>query len=107
MLEKIETNLPALQTDQQAFFKTQSQFMDNMLTVSHPTPIRNLRQILAEINKAKAALDQAYFKNKKRQIKNQQKKSKIEVSTDPLEKELLEVKISESESNIDQTEEYM
>jgi hypothetical protein len=56
MISKIQESLPEIQRASSMFFKTQSQFMDNMLTVSHPTPIRNLRQILAEMRKARDAL---------------------------------------------------
>ena len=66
MLQKNNTCLPAIMKNQTAFFKSQSQFMDNMLTVTAATPIRNLRQISAEINKAKSALDEAYFKIEKK-----------------------------------------
>jgi hypothetical protein len=107
MLVKIEDNLPALQKDSQAFFKSQSQFMNNMLTVSHPTPLRNLRQILAEVNKSKAALDQAYIKNKKLNIKIKMKRRDIEDTQDELKKELLEAKITGIEINIKASEEYM
>lgn len=107
MLKKIESNLPAIQKDQQAFFKTQSQFMDNMLTVSHPTPLRNIRQILAEINKSKQALDQAYYKNKKREIKIKQKQRQLETATDDLERELIQTQIEEQQSNINSTMNYI
>jgi len=106
MLAKIETNLPAIAEGQENFYKSQSQFMDNMLTVSHPTPIRNLRQILAEINKAKSALDEAFFKNKKKEVRIRQKQEKIKTS-DGLDQELLEIEIAEKQSQINATTEYM
>jgi hypothetical protein len=107
MLQKIDQNMPAIKQAQGQFYKTQSQFMDNMLTVSHPTHIRNLRQILAEINKSKQALDQAYLKNKKKGIKIQIKLKKIEDAIDPLEKDLLRIEIVELETQIASTEDYM
>jgi hypothetical protein len=107
MLAKIEKNMPALLHDQQAFFKSQSQFMNNMLTVSHPTPLRNLRQILAEVNKTKTALDQAYIKNKKLDIKIKMKYRDIENTQDELKKELLEAQIIQIEIGIQATENYM
>ena len=35
--------------------------MDNFFTVSHPTPLRNARQILAEINRICDALKEAQY----------------------------------------------
>ena len=55
MLQLIEENLPEIKRATSLFNKRQSQFMDNMMTASKLTPLRNLRQILAEIEKAKNA----------------------------------------------------
>ena len=105
MMKKIESNLPAITATADNFFKTQSQFMDNMLTVSHPTPIRNIRQISAEINKSKMALEEAYFKNKKRGIEIKQKLSVK--SGDALIDEMADVEVQELQSQIKNTEDYM
>lgn len=107
MLTKIEDNMPAILEAQQAFYKTQSQFMDNMLTVTHPTPIRNIRQILAEINKSKTALDQAYLKIKKKNIYINRKKIQLDNTNDLLEKELINLQIQEAHLFIETTENYM
>ena len=68
MLEFVNKNLPEVARATSLFNKSQSQFMDNMLTVSHLTPVRNLRQILAEINKSSSALRESHFKNKKKEV---------------------------------------
>ena len=107
MLANIKNEYPLIQESQQCFFKSQSQFMDNMLTVSHPTPIRNLRQILAEINKSKDALNEAFYKNKKRQIKIKKKKEKKNISSCDLDIEYLDVEIEELHNQIETTENYM
>jgi hypothetical protein len=106
MLDRISTRYPALKQDTEAFYKTQSQFMDNMLTVNAPTELRNLRQILAEIQKSKMALQEAYFANKKKAIEIKQKRLFLESATD-LDAELLEVEIAELQSQIANTEDYM
>jgi len=107
MLQKINDKLPTIIKDQQAFYKTQSQFMDNMLTVTAATPIRNLRQISAEINKAKSALDEAYFKTEKKKIQIQKKQRQLETETDDLEKQLIELDIQKLSSQIERTHDYM
>lgn len=106
MLDRISDRYPALKRDAESFYKTQSQFMDNMLTVSAPTELRNLRQILAEIQKSKMALQEAYFSNKKKGIEVRRKRLALESATG-LDAELLEVEIAEIQTQIANTEDYM
>jgi phosphopantetheinyl transferase (holo-ACP synthase) len=107
MLSEIQTNLPQIETLSLNFGKTQSQFMDNMLTVSHPTPIRNIRQILAEMNKSLEALKEAYFKNKKKKIEIKMLQRDLESETDELKKEMLETEIAEKFSQLDSGKKYV
>lgn len=106
MLERIESRYPALKRDTESFYKTQSQFMDNMLTVSAPTELRNLRQILAEIQKCKSALQEAYFNNKKKSVEIRRKAQDLESATG-LDAELLEIEIAELRHQIANAEDYM
>jgi hypothetical protein len=106
MLERIEAGYPAIRRDTESFYKTQSQFMDNMLTVSCPTELRNLRQILAEINRSKQALQEAHFGTKKKEIEIRKKQAALETS-EGLDAELLTIEIAEIESQIATTQEYM
>lgn len=106
MLQKIENRYPALKRDTDSFYKTQSQFMDNMLTVSAPTERRNLRQILAEIQKSKMALQEAYFGNKKKSVEVRRKTQALESATG-FDAELLEIEIAELQSQIANTQDYM
>jgi hypothetical protein len=107
MLEKIKENYPLIEKAIKNFNKTQSQFMDNMFTVSHPTELRNIRQILAEINKSKLALDDVYFNIQKKKIEIKRKKRNLKASTDDLDKELLEIEINELNSQCQNTVGYI
>lgn len=78
MLDVIKESTPEIHRSTSLFFKTQSQFMDNMMTVSHNTPLRNLRQILAEMNQTREAIKEAYFKLKKKDIEVKQKQLEAE-----------------------------
>lgn len=104
MLENIAEKFPAIEKATSNFKKTQSQFMDNMLTVSHPTELRNARQILAEIEKSRMALDEAYFGIEKKKITIKVRQRFIDYSevnpTDEFELELAKVEIAELESQI-------
>lgn len=78
------------------FQKSQSQFMDSMLTVSHITPIRNLRQILAEIKRIKMAIGEAYFSVKKKELDIRDKEEKLK-SANGIESEKLKMEIQEQQ----------
>lgn len=107
MMENISINHPEIVRATSFFGKTQSQFMDNLLTVSHLTPIRNIRQILAEMEKIRNSLKESYFSCKKREIEILKKKRLLEETTDSLEKELINIEIMEIESSIDVTRLYI
>ena len=74
--------------------------MDNVLTVSHPTPLRNIRQILAEINKTKAGLQESYFNAKETEVKIKKLKRKLDKEVDELEIELLEIKVQKKQAQL-------
>ena len=95
MLQEIKENLPEIHRGTSLFGKTQSQFMDNMLTLSHPTPIRNLRQILSEIEKSSLGLKEAHFKNQKQKVELKIKLRDIEKEKDDLKRDLLFIESDE------------
>jgi len=97
MLDDIASYYPILEKASEAFHKSQSQFMDNTLTLSSPTAIRNARQILAEINKSRMALEEASFSLSRKKVEIARKIEMAEKETDPYEKQLLEIDICESD----------
>jgi len=99
MLEKISAGFPVIEKATKNFNKSQSQFMDNMLTVTQPTPLRSARQILAEINKSKMALDEAYFSIRKKQVQIKRHREQAD--------ELAEIEAQELESQIKTTMGYV
>jgi len=107
MLSEIQNNLPQINSLSMNFGKTQSQFMDNMLTTSHPTPIRNVRQMLAEINKSLDALKEAYYKNEKEKVYIKKLERDLKNETDELEKELIEIKIEEKLTKLETGKKYI
>lgn len=107
MLVQIQQSLPEIQRASSLFNKSQSQFMDNMLTVSHPTPIRNLRQILAEMNKTREALKESHFGCKKKEIEIQMKERDLSNETDELKSALIKVEIMELYSQLESTKGYI
>jgi len=89
MLGEISEFYPVIQKATNNFYKTQSQFMDNMMTVHQPTVIRSLRQILAEVNSSKQALNEAYYKSKKTKVELERKKTLLEKIEDPFRQTVL------------------
>lgn len=107
MIDYVKSNMPVITESMEYFGKRQSQFMDNMLTVSHPTPLRNIRQILAEIKNAEEALIEAEFKVKKHNVELKIKRRDLETETDELKRELIQIEIDEKLSQLSSIEYYM
>ena len=100
LLQKIEDCYPAVQKATENFNKTQSQFMDNMMTISQLTPLRSARQCLAEIKKSRMAVQEAYFKIKKKEIRIRMKKNQRGLEKNKLNSELISLEIAELEMQI-------
>lgn len=107
MMRIIQDNLPIIKEGSDNFMKTQSQFMDNMLTIHHPTPIRNLRQILAEINKSLQALREAHYNIKRKEIEVKKYERKLLTEEDDLERELIQVEIDDRLSGMEVNKGYI
>ena len=103
MVEFVQDNLPRIIEQTNIYQKRQSQFMDSMLTVSQPTPIRRLRQTLSEINRKVGAFREAKCNLRKNQIKKEICLRDAEKVSDPLKAELLRIKAAKHQSRIDST----
>ena len=99
MQDIIRAGLPEVARATALFQKTQSQFMDNMLTVSHITPIRNLRQILAEMKKIRMALGEAHYSIEKKKI-NIEEKREERIKAAGIARKRLDIEIEELEWQI-------
>lgn len=107
MVDLIAQNLERVHDHTANFNKQQSAFMDNMLTVTQMTPLRRARQCLAEIERAMSALRTCYFKTQKSKIKIKKLLRALENETDPLEQEMLRVKIEEKRSHLEHGQGYV
>ena len=76
MLYEVALNNKEVERATNSFGKSQSQYMRNLMTFDSHTPLRNLRQILAEINKKQDALDEAQYRHNKRLLKLEELKDK-------------------------------
>lgn len=107
MLEKIQKEYPLVEKASRVFYKSQSQFMDNMMSIHPLTELRSLRQICAEINKTKMALDEAYFKTRKTKVKIEKLKRKYEMTEDDLDRELIQIEIEQKRYGLLSSQNYI
>ena len=98
MLANKKDHAPAIRQASSNFYKSHSQMMSVTLDVTAITPIRSIKHSLAEIEKTKSALQESYFKMKKDEVKLKKLERKLLDETDPLEQEMLEIKITEKQA---------
>ena len=110
MLKNIQDRLPAVQQDTSNFHKSHSQFMQVTLDVTAITPIRSIKHTLAEIDRTRSALQEAYINMRKKQVELKKKKDALENPKEPLDafdKELLEIEILEVEGQLEGTQNHV
>lgn len=107
MTKELRKNLPMIEAACSHFGKTQSQFMDNFLTVSHPTPLRNARQILSEMNRSIAALKEAQYNIQKKKLLIKRLKRDLTSELDEIKRDEMELEIIFESSNIKSTMFYV
>ena len=107
MLKNIQDRMPAVTRDTSNFHKSHSQFMSVMLDVTAITPIRSIKHTLAEIDKTKSALQEAYISLRKKQVELKKKERELESCIDPFDRELLEIEILEINSHLDGTQNHV
>jgi uncharacterized protein YoxC len=101
MLNNINSKMPAVQRDTSNFHKSHSQFMQVTLDITAITPIRSIKHTLAEIERTKKALQEAYIGLKKQDIELRRKQNMIEKTEDEFDKELLQIEIIEIQSHME------
>ncbi len=107
MLKNIQDRMPAVTRDTSNFHKSHSQFMSVTLDVTAITPIRSIKHTLAETDRTKSALQEAYIGLRKKQVELKKKERDLEASTDPLDRELLEIEILELNSHLEGTQNHV
>jgi hypothetical protein len=107
MLQNIQERMPAVTKDTSNFHKSHSQFMQVTLDVTAITPIRSIKHTLAEIDRTKAALQEAYLNMRKKQVELKKKERELESCADELDRELLEIEILEINSHLEGTQNHV
>ena len=107
MLKNIQDRMPAVTRDTSNFHKSHSQFMSVTLDVTAITPIRSIKHTLAEIDRTKSALQEAYIGLRKKQNELKKKERELASCTDDLDRELLEIEILELNSHLEGTQNHV
>lgn len=107
MLKNIQDRMPAVTRDTSNFHKSHSQFMQVTLDVTAITPIRSIKHTLAEIDRTRSALQEAYIGLRKKQNELKKKERDLDASTDPLDRELMEIEILELNSHLEGTQNHV
>lgn len=107
MLKNIQDRMPAVTRDTSNFHKSHSQFMQVTLDVTAITPIRSIKHTLAEIDRTRSALQEAYIGLRKKQNELKKKERDLAQATDPLEIELMEIEILELNSHLEGTQNHV
>jgi hypothetical protein len=107
MLKNIQDRMPAVVRDTSNFHKSHSQFMQVTLDVTAITPIRSIKHSLAEIDRTRGALQEAYINLRKKQNDLKKKERELASCTDELDRELLEIEILEINGQIEGTQNHV
>ena len=100
MLANIQEKMPAVAQATSNFHKSHSQFMGVTLDVTAITPIRSIKHTLAEVDRTRGALQEAFINMKKKEVELKKKQRELEECTDDLDKEMVEIEILELESGL-------
>ena len=103
MLNNIAEKMPAVTQATSNFHKSHSQFMGVTLDVTAITPIRSIKHTLAEIDKTRSALQEAYINLRKKEVKLKKKQAKLVDCREPLARELLGIEILEIQGHLEGT----
>jgi len=107
MLTNIVEKAPAVAQATSNFHKSHSQFMGVTLDVTAITPVRSIKHTLAEIDRTRSALQEAYINMRKKQVELKKKERELAVCEDDLDREMLEVEITEIESQLEGTKNHV
>jgi hypothetical protein len=107
MLKNIQDRMPAVVRDTSNFHKSHSQFMQVTLDVTAITPIRSIKHTLAEIDRTRAALQEAYINVRKKQVELKKKERDLMNAADPLDREMLEVEVLELQTQLEGTQNHV
>ena len=107
MLQDIKKTMPAMMRDSGNFYKSHSQYMYTMLDVTQVTPIRSIKHILAEINRTKGALEEAYYNMRKDQLElkklersREQLDDEFEIEENEIEQMHIKIKIKNTQDSV-------
>ena len=103
MLDNIQEKMPAVSQATSNFHKSHSQFMGVTLDVTAITPIRSVKHTLAEVDRTRSALQEAYISMRKKENELKKKTRELKSCKDELDRELLDIEILELQGHLENT----
>ncbi len=85
----------------QSFGKSKSQWMESNMALNCLTPLRNIRHLLARIERSYGACKESEYKLKKLNVRKQIKAKELDKEKDKFKKEILNIDIDEINHKID------
>lgn len=95
MLERIESSLPIIRDGSEKFHKSASQFKMATLDITPLTPMRTMKQILAECERTRQALEEAHVRIQKNKVEIRRREYALSNGADVFDKELASIEITE------------
>jgi len=97
---KAETALQEMEPIQQIWNHSHSQWMWKHLNLEYVSPMKNMRQISAEITRKRQAFEEAKYKYLEKQVLIEKLTKKFHETTDEIEQAGLQVKISKHQHSL-------
>lgn len=97
-LARIAAGMPEIHRASRVFGRSNTQSTNRLMTLTmlaDASPYRVIRQCLAQIENKKNALKETRFKHLKDQVRLKRYRARLEKETDPIEQEMLEIKIEQ------------
>ena len=98
--KKVDLAIANVAETERIWNRSHSQWTWRHINLSYAAPMKNLRQVSAEMTRKREALEEAKWNYLKNEIKLKQKEQRLEKEKDDLKKQLLEIDIAQLKSGM-------
>jgi len=98
--QRVETALAKVSETERIWNRSHSQWTWRHINLSYAAPMKNLRQVSAEVSRKREALEEAKWNYMRNEIKLKQKEERLAKEKDPLKAQLIELDIAQLKSGM-------
>ncbi len=98
--KKVDLAIANVAETERIWNRSHSQWTWRHINLSYAAPMKNLRQVSAEMTRKREALEEAKWNYLKNEIKLKQKKERLAKEKDPLKYQLIEIDIAQLKSGM-------